>query len=198
MMAGHDRVGRQTPSERQRLLRSQRAPARTAESPPTSSAMRRKQSHVPGSFTGGTAPPRSSRFPSERSLPAEIDDDEAETRLFRPKIDSSQPTQRERPSSKGPSERTSRTSRAMSRPGALIMIPAEVPSVRVRSDSDIELMEGAAQAPDMTFGRRRLSSSFFIVCASIAVLMLVTHELALVLRLPWLDVQHLLVKLAKH
>jgi hypothetical protein len=147
------------------------------------------------------APPRSSRFPSERSLPVEIDkidDDEAETRLFRPKIDSSQPTEREHPSSKGPSERPSRRSRAMSRPGALIMIPAEVPSVRVRSDSDIELMEGAVHTPGViTIARRRLSSGFFIACATIAVLMLVTHELALVLRLPWLDVQHLFVKLAK-
>jgi hypothetical protein len=201
-MAGQERLGRQTPSERQRLLRTQRSPTRVVSEVPTSSGMRRRQSHIPGQLPTVAAPPRPSPVPEpDVSVDLEDDDDQAETRLFRPQVDIA-PTRRERTSSKAPvDDRPSRVSRPVSRPGALILIPADVPSVRVRSDSDIELMDtrmsDAGLVPAARRRRRSLSSSLLLIGAVIAVAMLVTHELALALHLPWLDPRTLFLKLGR-
>src|SRR5262245_19081999 len=116
MMAGQERVGRQTPSERQRLLRTQRSPSRVVSEVPTSSGMRRRQSHMPG-LPAVAAPPRPSPVPEPsnepNNIPVDVDDvdDDAETRLFRPKLDIALTTRRERLSSRAPVEdRPSRTS----------------------------------------------------------------------------------------
>ncbi len=203
-MAGQERVGRQTPSERQRLLRTQRSPARVVSEVPTSSGMRRRQSHMPGPLPPVSAPPRPSPLPPDPNIPVvdlEDDDDQAETRLFRPNIDIAATTRRERMSSKAPADRPSRPSRpshSPSRPGALILIPEDVPSVRVRSDSDVELMDTRMSEAGIVPARRRrrsLSSSLLIAGVVIAVAMLVAHELALVLHLPWLDPRSFLLKI---
>src|SRR5258706_7507336 len=106
-MAGQERAGRQTPSERQRLLRTQRPPSRVVSEVPTSSGMRRRQSHMPGQLPAVAAPPRPSPVP-EPNIPIDLgavdddDDDQAETRLFRPKIDIASTTRRDRYSSRAP------------------------------------------------------------------------------------------------
>jgi hypothetical protein len=151
---------------------------------------------MPGQLPAVSAPPRPSPV-SEPNIPIDLggvedDDDQAETRLFRPKIDIAATTKRERYSSRAPSEdRPSRTSRPISRPGALIVMPGEVPSVRVRSDSDIELMDtrmsDAGLVPARRRRRRSLSSELLIAGVVIAVAMLVAHEVALTLHLAWLD-----------
>jgi hypothetical protein len=76
------------------------------------------------------------------------------------------------------------------------LIPADVPSVRVRSDSDIELMDTRMSEAGIVPARRRrsLSSTLLIVGATIAVMLLLTHELALALHLPWLDPRNLFVR----
>jgi hypothetical protein len=154
--------------------------------------MRRRQSHIPGQLPPIAAPPRPSPRP-ETNIPVELedDDDQAETRLFRPKIDIvAATTRRERMSSRAPrEERQSRPSRT-SRPGAMILIPADVPSVRVRSDSDVELMDTRMSEAGILPARRRrrsLSSTLLLVGVAIAVTMFVAHELALAFHLPWLD-----------
>jgi len=165
--------------------------------------MRRRQSHIPDGLPAIAAPPRPSPPPPpEANIPVSVDeddcDDQAETRLFRPKIDIvAATTRRERTSSKSPvAERPSRPSRPLSRPGALILIPADVPSVRVRSDSDIELMDTRMSEAGIVPARRRrsLSSALLIAGATIAVMLLLTHELALALHLPWLDPRNLFVR----
>jgi hypothetical protein len=170
--------------------------------------MRRRQSHMPGQLPAVAAPPRPSPYPpAESNIPIvddDDDDDQAETRLFRPKLDiTGATTRRERVSSKAPvadrPSRPSRPSHSSQRAGALILIPEDVPSVRVRSDSDIELMDTrmseAGIVPARRRRRRSLSSSLLIAGVIIAVAMLVAHELALVLHLPWLDPRSLLTKI---
>jgi hypothetical protein len=159
---------------------------------------------MPGQLPVVAAPPRPSPVP-EPKIPVDVDDDDddqAETRLFRPKIDIAATTRRERASSRAPVEdrpsRPSRPSRnSVSRPGALILIPADVPSVRVRSDSDVELMDtrmSEAGIIPARHRRRSLSSTLLIIGVTIAVAMLVAHELALALHLPWLDPRNLFLK----
>jgi hypothetical protein len=178
---------------------------------PTSSGMRRRHSHIPGELPAVAAPPRPSPVPPQNDIPVTLadddDDDNAETRLFRPKIDITAATTR-RESYKAPiadrpsrSSRSSRASRPVSRPGALIMIPADVPSVRVRSDSDVELMDtrmSEAGIVPARSRRRALSTTLLIVGVTIAVLMLVTHELALALHVPWLDPRNFFVRGGLH
>ena len=75
-----------------------------------------------------------------------------------------------------------------------------MPSVRVRSDSDIELMDTRMSEAGILPGRKRrrsLSSTLLIVGVTIAVAMLVAHELALALHLPWLDPRNLFIKLRR-
>jgi hypothetical protein len=155
---------------------------------------------MPGQLPAVAAPPRPSP-PPDPNIPINLDeddDDQAETRLFRPKIDIAATTRRDRVSSRAPiADRPSRTSRPVSRPGALILMPDEIPSVRVRSDSDVELMDTRMSDHGLVparMRRRSLSSTLLIAGVVIAVVMLVTHELALVLHLPWLDPRNLFVR----
>jgi hypothetical protein len=80
-------------------------------------------------------------------------------------------------------------------------MPEDVPSVRVRSDSDVELMDtrmsDAGLVPAARRHHRSLTSTLLIFGVTIAVAMLVTHELALALHLPWLDPRPLLLKLVR-
>ena len=117
---------------------------------------------MPGELPIVAAPPRPSPPPEPniRVDLADDDDDQAETRLFRPKIEIvAATTRRERMSSNAPEDRPSRPSRSsrtsVSRPGALILIPADVPSVRVRSDSDVELMDTRMSEAGILPGRQR-------------------------------------------
>jgi hypothetical protein len=71
-------------------------------------------------------------------------------------------------------------------------MPGEIPSVRVRSDSDVELMDTRMSDAGLVPARRRrrsssLSSNLLIAGVIIAVAMLVAHEVALTLHLAWLD-----------
>jgi hypothetical protein len=154
------------------------------------------------------APPRPSPIP-EPNIPIDLgapaeedDDDQAETRLFRPKIDIAATTRRDRYSSRAPlDDRPSRPSHPISRPGALIMMPADVPSVRVRSDSDVELMDtrmsDAGLVPARHRHRRSFSSNLLIAGVILAVAMLVLHEVALSLHLAWLDPRTLFGRLGR-
>ena len=82
----------------------------------------------------------------------------------------------------------------MSKPGALILIPADVPSVRVRAESDVDLvvMDGAEEAGNR---RRSLTTSLLIAAIGFTVLLFVAHEIAAVLHLHWLDPGILLQKI---
>jgi hypothetical protein len=163
--------------------------------------MRRRQSHMPSQLPAVIAPPRPSPVPQPKvdvAVVDEDDDDQAETRLFRPKLDIvAATTRRDRVSSRAPQDRPSRPSRPTSRPGAMILIPADVPSVRVRSDSDVELMDTRMSEAGILPRRERgrsLSTTLLIVGLTLAVAMLVAHELALALHLPWLDPRNFFLK----
>src|SRR6266852_3659582 len=78
-MAGHERVGRQTPAGGQRLFGAASAPAPAPNDVTPTSGMRARDSNLPSV----SAPPR--RAPPKTG--ANIDpDDDAETRLFRPHL----------------------------------------------------------------------------------------------------------------
>jgi hypothetical protein len=169
--------------------------------------MRRRESHVPGPPLPVVAVPPRPSPPPDPNIPVDHDDqddvdDQAETRLFRPRIDSLRTTRPARPNTQSndrPS-RSSRPSQPISRPGALILIPADVPSVRVRSDSDVELMDtrmSEAGIVPRRSRRRSLSTDLFLAGVLIALTMLLLHEVALAAHLPWLDPRNFFEKLGR-
>jgi hypothetical protein len=207
-MAGQQRLGRQTPSERQRLIRlGRQTPFEGARGPvtpvhmigetPTPSGTRLRPSEFPESTS------RSDRTRStESTKPAyriEVDDD-AETRLYRPRSEPSvaMPPRRHSSVPVARSERPTNRPGIVSRPGALILIPADVPSVRLRADSNVDLIvthpsgfADAGQEPR----RRSLVATLLVVAIATAVLLFVAHEIAITFHLPWLDPKAVLHKL---
>jgi len=116
-------------------------------------------------------------------------DDEAETRLYRPRTDSTVPVRLRRSSSPAPpSDRPSRRPGIVSKPGALILIPADVPSVRVRAESDLNLivMHGD-ENEESGLRRRSFTTSLLIAAIGFTVLLFVAHEIAVAFHLHWLD-----------
>jgi hypothetical protein len=206
-MAGQERLGRQTPSERQRLLRLGRqtssdgarlpiipsAPVRLTGDTQTPSGMRRRPSTLP------VDPARSSES-TEPAFHIDVDDD-ADTRLYCPRSDPTMPMGGKRNSSGflARSDRPSKRPGIVSRPGALILIPADVPSVRVRADSDIDLMivthPSGAPYPEPEARRVSFAVKLLVMVIVVAVLLFVAHEVAVALHLPWLDSKRLLEKL---
>ena len=207
-MAGQERLGRQTPSEKQRLIRLGRQTTSEAARMPiipsamvrlkgetqTPSGMRRVPSTAPPVDTEG---PPSSGF-TEPAIHIDVDDD-ADTRLYRPRTDPTLLATAKRNSS-GFMKRSGRPSNRpgiASRPGALILIPTDVPSVRVRADSDVDLIvTHPSGAPYETEPRRMpFSVKLLIMVVVVAVLVVVAHEITIALHLPWFDSKTLLGKL---
>jgi hypothetical protein len=194
--------------------------------------MRSRESHFPD-LPPVSPPPH--RAPPKTGAGVDPDDD-AETRLYQPKglIIPSRPS---RPGDTTVSARGSRSVSAAPRPsvpasdsaarsskppspsahpvtrsGPLFYVPEDLPSVRVRNDSDSEvsLMESRRPAPEfvddeeemqtpgLVATRTRdltLSTRILIVAVIIAMVLLISHEAAISLHLPWLDPRRLFLKL---
>ena len=213
-MAGQERLGRQTPSERQRLIRLARqttsegarmpiipsAPVRLTGEMPTPSGMRRRPSTLPPVDTERTTERTRSSESTKPAFLLDLDvDDDADTRLYRPRTDSTLPMAAKRNSSgfMARSDRPSKRPGIASRPGALILIPTDVPSVRVRADSDVDLIvthpSGAPYETDLR--RMSLAVKLLILVVVVAVLVVVAHEITVAVHLPWFDSRTLLGKL---
>jgi hypothetical protein len=77
-------------------------------------------------------------------------------------------------------------------------MPAHVPSVRVRSDSDVDMIDSRISQPGMVEAHKRrasLSTNLLIAGVVFAVLMLVAREISIAFHVPWLDPRALLEKL---
>jgi hypothetical protein len=103
----------------------------------------------------------------------------------------------------------------VTRSGPLFHVPDSLPSVRVRSDSDseISMMESRRPPPDVFDDADEmdglpapglvaqhtrdltLSTKILIVAVVVLTLLLVSHEAAMSLHLPWLDPRRLFLKL---
>jgi hypothetical protein len=127
------------------------------------------------------------------------EDDEAETRLFRPQIDRGVSMRPRSGSSRAPAsdERASRHPATLSRPGALVLIPIDVPSVRERSDSDVELMDSRISDPGLVHPRQRsrpIGKTLLWATITVAVLLFTAHEVSIAFHRPLLDPVSLLRK----
>jgi hypothetical protein len=157
--------------------------------------MRRRSSTLPPVDTEGA---RS----SESTKPAfHVDvDDDADTRLYRPRTDSTLSLGGKRNSSgfMARSDRPSKRPGIASRPGALILIPTDVPSVRVRADSDVDLIvthPSGAPYYETEPHRMPLAVKLLIMVIAVAVLVVVAHEITVAFHMPWFDSKTLLGKL---
>jgi hypothetical protein len=190
-MAGREVLGRQTSSGGRSLRHDSGSPKRLLGESPTPTGLR-------------ATPPRGSGFPNiplpvRPSSAPEITidgDDEAETRLYRPRADATISIRGTTTTSGFSSDRPSRAKLAMSsRPGALIAIPVDVPSVRMRLDSDIEMKDSSISQAALVMPPRQRESSLFmkmlVVVLALTVLALTAHEIAALFHLPWLDPKNL-------
>jgi hypothetical protein len=216
LMAGQERLGRETLPGGRPLLRESGVPARyesgipartTSDVPrltsdaPTPTGLRRMQQQITGPLPPMPVPVRITSAPE---ITIEGDDDNAETRLYKPRTDPTTLSLRgKRSSSSVPagSKRPSRGGVAMSsRPGALIAIPADVPSVRMRFDSDVELKDTRSSQLQILEAPVPRGASMLtkVLTAAIVltVLVLTLHEIAVVFHMPRLDPANLLHKLA--
>jgi len=78
-------------------------------------------------------------------------------------------------------------------------MPAHVPSVRVRSDSDIDVIDTRMSQPGLVEAHNRrpwLSMNLLVAGVIFAVLMLVAREVSIAFHLPWLDPRAFLDKVA--
>jgi hypothetical protein len=161
----------------------------------TPSGMRRRPSTLPRLDSAGAGSSES----TEPAFHIDVDDD-VDTRLYRPRSDPTMPMGGKRNSSGflPRSDRPTKRPGIVSRPGALILIPADVPSVRVRADSDIDLIvthPSGAPYPEPESRRTSLAVKLLVMVVVLAVLLFVAHEIAVAFHLPWLDSKSLLRKL---
>jgi len=78
-------------------------------------------------------------------------------------------------------------------------MPAHVPSVRVRSDSDIDVIDTRMSNPGLVEAQDRrpwVSTNLLIGCVFFAVLMLIAREISIAFHLPWLDPRAFLDRVA--